>query len=125
MILLKFVNIPISDNLVIVLIGSSQLPSSRTSALSLERFTRDVLKESLGGKGDHLRWVFAPTNYSHKWRYICKTLINGRKKFKWVWLHSRKLTWNLKIEVWKMIFLINLGMIFRFQPLVFGGVRVC
>ena len=36
-------------------------------------------------------------------------------------IHPRKLTWNPKMEVWKMIFPLK-PVIFRFQPLVFGGV---
>ena len=35
-------------------------------------------------------------------------------------IHPRKLTWNPKMEVWKMKILFK-GVIFRFQPLVFGG----
>ena len=36
-------------------------------------------------------------------------------------LHPGILPWNLKIIVWKMIFLFN-WVIFRFQPLIFQGV---
>ena len=36
-------------------------------------------------------------------------------------VHSGKLTWNPKMEVWKMICLFNC-VIFRFQPLIFRGV---
>ena len=37
-------------------------------------------------------------------------------------LHPGKLTWNLKMNPWKRRFLLE-TIIFRFQPLVFGGVK--
>ncbi len=37
------------------------------------------------------------------------------------YVHSRKLTWNPKMEAWKMIFLFK-EVLFRFQPLVLWGV---
>ena len=37
-------------------------------------------------------------------------------------LHPGRLTWNLKMMVWKMIFLFN-WVIVRFQPLIFRGVE--
>ena len=48
--------------------------------------------------------------------------ISGKKCVLLVSKNPRKLTWNPKMEVWKMIFLFN-WVIFRFLPLIFRGVN--